>query len=260
MTASARNAQMLDRAAAVRRMVSEAWSIPADADPSETRMRSYRRQSAEARKIVEEGGFALDAPRELDVVSAIGEAFDRLLIMQVPLPAAAREDRNSPGTIHEPTEHLQLLLTLAAKHGRAIPVRTIQHMFSRCEDYAEAISLFYAMRNGHITMNAEAYYAMIFSLQRLEEESWGLRYREAIRASSTTASPISEKAMDFIVHGCDNQLLPEAKPWIGRVMFKDTDTPSGRRVTEDFDVIGNQWAKRIKTDGVPLARSNSSNE
>lgn len=169
-------------------------------------------------------------PRENDVIKGLGEAFDRLLLLTVPFS-------EKDGSML-----LESLLTCAARQGREIPVRTIQHLFARCASYPEALAIFYAMRKCGIAMNMEAYYAMVYSLQRLEEESWALKFADEVDATKS----VSEQAFDFIVNGCENQLLPENKPWLGQVMYRDQDAASARLGKDAYDALSDKWLERYK--------------
>lgn len=305
-SASKRNATMLEKAAALRREIHEIWAHPEDsweeqralwesqnADGGSTDtsdsifgkfptvspgLSRYEKQSMLARALLDKHSdvFSTTISRDEDVTRALGEAFDRLLLMQVPLLENGAN-----------TTHLQTLLNIAGKNGRELPVKLIQHLFSRCSCYPEAIALLYAMRFANINMSVDSYYAMIFSLQRLDEEAWCLRYREeaianrakakeslsssshardskAKSSSSTPAQqqfPLSTKALDFIVFGSDNQLLPESKPWIGRGIFTAEDehgaAASRRNTTKDYDSMGAQWLRRLKEGQHTLSRESN---
>ena len=98
--------------------------------------------------------------RDDDVTRALGDALDRLLLLTVPL-----------GEGQEPVAAFETVLRCAGRAGRELSVRTIQQLLSRTENYGEAMALFYAMRKANVNMSMEAYYAILYSLQRLEEES-----------------------------------------------------------------------------------------
>lgn len=255
---------LLARAAEARREIAALWT---------GRSATHEERAASARALVDKYSILPETPRESDVAKALGESFDRLMLMLVPL--GKKEDFTANAA------YVEKLLGVAGKNGINISVKTVQHLFARSATYSEAIALFYAMRKGKVAMGMDGYYAMIFSLQRLEEESWGLRFREQLLSSSSKAPAsqsrsqtltegsvgakeeeeeeergkkrlvLSEQALDFIMNGCENQLMPENKPWVGRVMFADTELGPKRMSDQDFDAFGEAWVRRYK-NGHPL--------
>jgi hypothetical protein len=186
--------------------------------------------SPAARELIDKYKIHPATSRDEDITPALGEAFDRLLLLLVPF--------ESP----DASEYLERLFTVAAKHGMELSLRTIQHLFARCQSYPEALSVFHCLRKSNVKLNMHAYYAMCFCLQRLEEESWALRFQEKVKKSGK----LSPQAAQFILDGCAEQLLPESKPWLGRVVFADVD-PEGTGAAgrdADYDALGQQWAER----------------
>jgi hypothetical protein len=111
----------------------------------------------------------------------------------------------------------------------------------------QALSLFHSLRTCGVSMNVQTYYAMIYCLQRLEEESWSLRNKEEVEK----AQSVSPSVIDFLVDGCESQLLPESKPWIGRVHFHDTGVVNPHDPGADYDAMGEEWIQRYRS-GHPL--------
>ncbi|RNF16304.1 uncharacterized protein Tco025E_05230 [Trypanosoma conorhini] len=221
---------VMERASEARREIHALWtSTEAAADPQE-RVRGVA-------SIIAKYNLDPATPREKDVSRGLGDAFDRLLLLCLPLGKAATNG----------TGDLELLMHLAGRNGRELSVRTIQHLFARTDSFSEALAVFYAMRRCHVAMNMEAYYAMLYSLQRLEEEGWAQRFREECEGQ---AGRVSEQAMDFVLRGVDNALLPENKPWLGRVMFGDRDTPAQRRTASDYDALSAMWTERYRDNAV----------
>ncbi len=186
--------------------------------------------SAAARALMDKYAVAPETARDEDVTTALGEAFDRLLLLLVPF--------DTPGA----SEYFDRLLQVAAKNDLELTIRTVQHVFARCATYSEALAVFHAMRKAGVRMNMHAYYAMLFCLQRLEEESWAVKFRDDIARNDE----VDAQALQFILDGAPGQLLPENKPWLGRVVFADADpegaTTDGTRA--DYDALGKQWATR----------------
>ena len=187
---------------------------------------------AALQKFLTKYGISDTADRTADVTPALGEAVDRLLLLTVPI-------------LGNDTTQLETVLGVVGKNGIPLSIRTIQHLFSRVQTYPEAIAVFYAMRKKNVAMDMHAYHAMIYSLQRLEEESWAMRFAE--ERTSSPDSLVSEQALDFIMNGTDNQLLPENKPWLGRMMFADCDQALTKTQTnESFDLLGSLWVDRYR--------------
>ncbi|RNF01400.1 hypothetical protein TraAM80_07051 [Trypanosoma rangeli] len=216
---------VMERAAEARREIHALWiSTEAIPDPDK-RVRCVA-------ALIEKYNLDPATPREKDVSRGLGDAFDRLLLLCLPLGKDATKSTND----------LELLMHLAGRNGRELSVRTIQHLFARTDSFSEALAVFYAMRRCHVAMNMEAYYAMLYSLQRLEEEGWAQRFREECEEQGR----ISEQAMDFVLKGVNNALLPENKPWLGRVMFGDRDIPAQRRGADDYDALSAMWTGRYR--------------
>ncbi|KAH9600300.1 hypothetical protein LSM04_002913 [Trypanosoma melophagium] len=216
---------VMEKASAARGEIHELWlSTEATSDVEQRTQR--------VAELIEKYELDPSTPREEDVSRGLGDAFDRLLLLCIPL---SKSSANS-------TEHLERLMHLAGRNGRELSVRTIQHLFARTDSFTEALAIFYAMRRCHVAMNMEAYYAMLYSLQRLEEEGWAQRFSEEYKEEGK----LSEQAMDFVVKGINNALLPENKPWLGRVMFGDRDVPAQRRDAHDFDELSATWTQRYK--------------
>ena len=203
-----------------------------------------KKRVAAVQKILDTYSISATTDRMQDVTPALGEATDRLLLLTVPLV-----DNN--------TDQLSTLLGVIARNGAPLSIRTVQHLFSRVATYPEAIAIFYAMRKKNVAMDMHAYHAMIYSLQRLEEESWAQRFADERKLSAAAAAAtgegapaasfVSEQAMDFIMNGTDNQLLPENKPWLGRMMFADCDEALAKTQTnEAFDSQGSFWVDRYR--------------
>ena len=272
-----------ERAVNARRQLAELWSEqlgPIDADNAK-----HMERAAKVRQIMDDAKLhPSQVSRDDDSTRALGDYFDRMLLMLVPL---------SPGS--DNAQYFERALTLAAKNGFQLSIATVQHLFARTSNYAEALTIFHILRKCHVAMTMEAYYAMVYCLQRLEEESWGKRFYEDYKtavaektnegtgsrvaeteehdegepfATTSTGSdaqdgasgkgPITAAALDFIMNGCDNQLIPENKPWLGRVMFADTDFGNDSRSSEkDFDFFGSGWVERYK-NGVQLPKAASS--
>ncbi|ORC87053.1 uncharacterized protein TM35_000242040 [Trypanosoma theileri] len=216
---------VMEKASAARGEIHELWlSTEATSD--------IEQRAQRVAELIEKYKLDPSTPREEDVSRGLGDAFDRLLLLCVPL---GKDSAKS-------TEHLERLMHLAGRNGRELSVRTIQHLFARTDSFTEALAVFYAMRRCHVAMNMEAYYAMLYSLQRLEEEGWAQRFSEEYKEEGK----LSEQAMDFVVKGINNALLPENKPWLGRVMFGDRDVPAQRRDGRDFDELSATWTQRYK--------------
>jgi hypothetical protein len=229
------SAAAVEASAAARAEIAELWARrPVVSAPITQQATGVSGPAAEiskaARALMDKYHISPETSRDEDVTAALGEAFDRLLLLLVPL--------DSP----EATAHFERLITLAAKNGQELSLRTIQHVFARCQSYPEALAVFHAMRKCGVRMNVQSYYAVCFCLQRLEEESWALRFREDVDKSGD----LSPQALQFILEGCSNQLVPENKPWLGRVVFADSDADQAttKGATADYDALGKQWATR----------------
>ena len=217
---------VLARAAQVRADVQHLWNEVVEAE-AQNKLAAMER-SSRLKDILERHNLKTTTPRNESVARALGDAFDRALLIIVPF-----EDKSA--------ETLEVLLTIASHNDIQISVRTIQHLFSRAASYVEALTLFSIMRKCHVAMNMEAYHAMMYSLQRLDEESWALRYNEEYRSKGE----VSEEALDFIIDGVPHQLLPENKPWLGRIMYRDTDE-GGKKALESYDRLQANWLERYK--------------
>lgn len=241
---------VMERAADARREIFQLWSRTAAAEEAAAQATASLQPdtaAAEAKAAEERcaavaallAKYAIDptAPREEDVSRGLGDALDRLLLLCVPLASS------------NGTDTLVKLMQVSARQGRQLSMRTIQHLFARTSSYAEALAVFYAMRRSNFAMSMEAYHAMLYSLQRLEEEGWAAHFHEELVASKGEA--VSEQALDFVLRGVDNQLMPENKPWLGRVMFAEAkDNAATRRQSmADFDAMGQLWVQRYKNGG-----------
>lgn len=237
----------MERAAAARREVYNLWRTVCEKEEalssiSTAESGAAKQDAIDSERVAAVGQiletYKLDptAPREEDVSRGIGDALDRLLLLCVPL---------APST---GTEQLEQVLHVAGRQGRKLSVRSVQHLFSRTSSYAEALAVFYALRRCHFAMNMEAYHAMLYSLQRLEEEGWAMRFHDEYVQTST----VSEQALDFVLRGVDSPLMPENKPWLGRMMFADSQNDADHRQTrKSFDAMGQLWTERYKNGGVP---------
>ncbi|EPY40068.1 hypothetical protein AGDE_03860 [Angomonas deanei] len=216
----------MERAAAARREIYSLWSSTSDAPQDGTRLEGVT-------GIISKYKLDVTTPREDDICHGLGDALDRLLLLCVPLGEAGN------------TELLERVLELAARQGRSLSIRTVQHLFARTSSFPEALGIFYALRKSHVAMNVECYHAMLYSLQRLEEEGWGQRFNEEFEAKDR--SEVSEKALEFVLRGVDNQLIPENKPWLGRLMFADADnTAAVKQTRESYDSLNRAWVNRYK--------------
>ncbi|KAL7699501.1 hypothetical protein NQL31_004714 [Lotmaria passim] len=251
-------AHVMERAAEARREIHELWNRTAAAEEQQQRTTATSASApgteeahAAEEKMAEERCAAVAAllekyqldpttAREADVSRGLGDALDRLLLLCVPLSST------------HSTELLTKLMQVCARQGRQLSMRTIQHLFARTNSYAEALAIFYAMRRSNFAMSMEAYHAMLYSLQRLEEEGWAQRFHDEYVESK--GQMISEQALDFVLRGVDNQLMPENKPWLGRVMFAEVkDNPAAQKQSRaSFDEMGKLWVERYKSgSGAP---------
>ncbi|EKF38383.1 hypothetical protein MOQ_001408 [Trypanosoma cruzi marinkellei] len=229
----ANDISVMERASEARREIHDLWISTETMLDAENRVRRVA-------SLIERYKLDPSTPREYDVSRGLGDAFDRLLLLCLPLGK----------DFSKGTDDLERLMHLAGRNGREISVRTIQHLFARTDSFSEALAVFYAMRRCHVAMNMEAYYAMLYSLQRLEEEGWAQRFREECEEKGV----VSEQAMDFVVRGVNNALLPENKPWLGRVMFGERDTPAQRSEARDYDELSAMWTERYR-DGSAFPKS-----
>lgn len=223
----------LERSSAARAAINAAWKAqtkPVAPITAALSGNEVNRREPDAERLIDEFKLADSCPRDDDITLALGESFDRLLLLLVPF--------NSVRT----GEYLERLLAKAAASGHELSIRTVQHLFARVNNYPEALAIFHAMRKSNVRMNTHAYYAMTFCLQRLEEESWALRHRQKL----SETDELSPEAIQFILDGPPGQLMPENKPWLGRVVFADVDPEStvknGPR--SDFDALGRQFHER----------------
>jgi hypothetical protein len=214
---------------------------------------------ASVQAILEKFSISEATQRSADVTPALGEAVDRLLLLTVPLGETSD------------VSQLETVLGVIGKSGSQLSIRTVQHLFARVSSYPEAIAVFYAMRRKNVAMDMHAYHAMIYSLQRLEEESWAAKFanerlalHQASSSSLSSASQgeegdrsfVSEQALDFIMNGVDNQLIPEQKPWLGRVLFADGEQQAAGR--DSFDALGAQWVERYRQGDVAAVTRSAS--
>lgn len=246
-------------------------------------------------------------PLEEDVGRGLGDALDRLILLCVPLPPmryggggdtqvshpkqekggrdskrreeGKQENENSgSGTgvdTEDPLGVLLQVLQIASRQGRRLSVRLVQHLFARTSSYTEALSVFHTLRRAHFAMNMETYHAMLYSLQRLEEEGWAKRFQEEYlqrqkfpargKESSCRSGAVddveagevsrqkadepreglSEQALEFILRGVESPLLPENKPWIGQIMYGNG---AGGREKDEEEVLHS-----MKGEGVAAA-------
>lgn len=238
--------------------------------------------------------LGIRTPLEEDVGRGLGDALDRLILMCVPLPPLRyggtlrslkhEQEDKIQGEIKEEEEEedplgvLLQVLQIASRQGRRLTVRLVQHLFARTNSYAEALSVFYTLRRAHFAMNMETYHAMLYSLQRLEEEGWAKRFREEylqrlesftnaqkgvggeadmenVEERSTqrgerekeSCKGISEQGLEFILRGVESPLLPENKPWIGQIMY---GSDAGGREREEERTLGNRNSHGAATSTV----------
>lgn len=249
-----------------------------DQNPQEEEEEATRRYEA-LQHLLRKYQLDIRTPLEEDVGRGLGDALDRLILLCVPLPrmrygggipgSAAKESlechaRGARGEeVDDPLGVLLQVLQVASRHGRRLTVRLIQHVFARTSNYTEALGVFHTLRRAHFAMNMETYHAMLYSLQRLEEEGWAKRFQEeyfqrvhlaksskegAKRSSpsaetdeetsvNTEATPhegVSEQGLEFILRGVESPLLPENKPWIGQIMYGNG---AGGREEEEEEIL-----------------------
>lgn len=191
--------------------------------------------------------YQLDGPSSFaaTVGAELGESLDRLLLLCVPLSLTLGDDTQRSLQV------LERVLSLHCRGGRSLSVRAVQHLFARTESYAEALAVFHTMRCAHVALNMETYYAMLYALQRLEEEGWALQFRNRLleqeelklasastkaaatantRSTATTEDDgpitsqedqamVTEQAIDFVMRGIASPLMPENKPWLGSLLY-----------------------------------------
>ncbi|CCW68617.1 unnamed protein product [Phytomonas sp. Hart1] len=234
---------VMEKAASARRDIFDLWRTTSELERNYLGNRTTPNEKDESAgdqtrilgvaRILETYHLTPSTPREEDVCRGLGDALDRLLLLCVPFS-------NTVGTTQ-----LEQILHLTGRLGRKLSVRTVQHLFSRTNSYAEALAVFYALRRCNFSMNMETYHAMMYSLQRLEEEGWAIRFHDDYVQSR--GESLSEQALDFVLSGINNQLLPENKPWLGRIMFSDVNDASAARQTQDsFDELGKLWLDRYR--------------
>ncbi|CCW62279.1 unnamed protein product [Phytomonas sp. EM1] len=233
---------VMERAASARRDIFDLWRTTSEQELSLTNCPTTtdEKQAAgdQARitgvaQILDEYRISVTTQRDEDICRGLGDALDRLLLLCVPFSSTVG------------TEQLEQILHVTGRQGRKLSVRTIQHLFSRANNYAEALAIFYSLRRCHFAMNMETYHAMMYSLQRLEEEGWAMRFHDDYIKSG--GESLSEQALDFVLSGINNQLLPENKPWLGRIMFSEVNNAATeRQARESFDELGKLWLNRYK--------------
>ena len=181
----------------------------------------------------------LSSKDRVDVSRSLGNYMDRLLLMLVPISKEA-------------VPYLERILGLYLSNAIPLSVQTVQHLFARTSTYSEALSLFYTLRTSRIVMSTETYFAIIFCLQRLEEESWGKRYNVLVSKlteqhnTDSTLLKLPEKALDFIMEGCENALMPENKPWLGKVLLEDSSIGRAESTDKNFDAEDEIWFQRYR--------------
>lgn len=277
----------------------------AEEDERDARRRDHNEERLKAVNNILER-YQLDGtstPLEEDVGRGLGDALDRLILLCLPaatvavpagrppteeeeggLAKAGTEESGSRSAGREGTATLERVLFLASRHGRRLTVRLVQHLFARTGSYSEALWVFHALRCAHVAMNMETYHAMLYSLQRLEEEGWAQQFHdeclenmkkadeaEAGKQSgeqqpprvSGSAGGVSEQAMEFILRGVQNPLMPENKPWLGRVMYGNgtgntselnesgpesfsTVASTMKQTAKSWDELGSQWLDRYR--------------
>lgn len=183
---------------------------------------------------------------ERDVTRGLGEGLERLLVLAVEGMSRAEEDRlEGRGGHPDAMKYVSDVLKCAARNGIEFEIRTVQHVFARCYNYVQALALFDEIKRCGIAMHAHAYYAMVFCLQRLEEESWGRQFNAERKANKDA---ITSEMMEFVLNGCENQLVPENKPYLGRVMFSDVPQVFANSKGTDFDATGKEFIKRYQQE------------
>eukprot|EP00009_Paramoeba_aestuarina_P005616 CAMPEP_0201519978 /NCGR_PEP_ID=MMETSP0161_2-20130828/10395_1 /ASSEMBLY_ACC=CAM_ASM_000251 /TAXON_ID=180227 /ORGANISM="Neoparamoeba aestuarina, Strain SoJaBio B1-5/56/2" /LENGTH=220 /DNA_ID=CAMNT_0047918187 /DNA_START=358 /DNA_END=1020 /DNA_ORIENTATION=+ len=187
--------------------------------------------------------LALDpsSPIEDDISKGFGESLDRLLILTVKASGWCLQE-SAHGEVGNTVSNslstaLPKLLGCVSRHGIALDIKTVQHMFSSCYNYAQALTVFEEIKLCGMKMDSGVYYAMIYCLQKLDEESWGRTFHKERMATQKTSSA----AMKFVLHGSDAQLLPENKPHIGRVMYADVHQAFPHGKSHDYDACGKEW-------------------
>ena len=236
------SAAALTGAAATREAIHQCWRAQSD-DPST--FEAHR--LPKLRKLMDDAQLSPAVARDDDISAALGESMDRLLLLLVPLDP-------------ETTPYFKRLLELRGRNGLELPIRTIQHLFARVPSYGDAMALFHLMRTCNVNMNMHSYLSMVYCLQRLEEEGVAKKLaRGGGGGDFSSSSVVTPESMHFIVNGCDNQLVPEKKPWIGRVMFADADeadtgAASRRDPNDDYDALGIAFAERFRNAAAGFRR------
>ncbi|KNH09541.1 hypothetical protein XU18_0226 [Perkinsela sp. CCAP 1560/4] len=190
-------------------------------------------------------------PIAQDITRGVGEAIDRLLILTVKGTAWYLHRRSIIGKRNldweTPAEDINAalpnVLKCIARNGVTLELKTVQHMFASCYNYTQALSIFEEIKLCGMVMDASVYYTMVFCLQRLDEESWGRTFYQERQSMQRT----SDSAMKFVLHGPDNQLLPESKPHLGRVMYADVPQVFPYGKAHDYDATGKDWNQRYQS-------------
>eukprot|EP00796_Vickermania_ingenoplastis_P004700 gene4700-3393_t len=276
----------MERAAAARREIFDLWAtVGAWEEQQEDPLATLTEAGGEPQRryqalleLLNKYELDVTTPAEADVSRWIGDALDRLVLLCVPLP---------PGG---PTDLLERVLLLAGRQGRQLSVRLVQHLFARTSTYTEALIVFHTLRRANVAMNMQTYHAMLYSLQRLEEEGWAKRFRdeylqrgtgttrtaEGVEGSSSSATEeedggVSEQALEFILRGTQSPLLPENKPWLGRIMYENgaggsreddeeaalglgaltSSAAATRQTTQSWDQLGALWLQRYRRGDAP---------
>ena len=180
---------------------------------------------------------------------------DRLLILTVEGMAHETKRRLETGCTPPDAEapqaggghYLRNLLRCVGRNGTPLELRTVQHLFARCFNYLQALALFDEIKLCGLSINVHVYYAMVFCLQRLEEESWGRQYyQERQRTQQTT-----EEMMNYCLTGVESQLIPENKAHLGRIMFADVPQVFPYGKSSDFDATGKEFRARFEGKDLP---------
>lgn len=291
----------MQKAAAARREIFDLWAQVGEWEsegvlPSTGATDHHHQRFKLLQAILDKYQLSVLTPLEEDVTRGLGDALDRLVLLCLPMippsnnteegkketDSAIQEsspDEAVPNVVSEPMDVLERVLQLASRQGRRLSVRLVQHLFARTQNYAEALSVFHMLRRTHFAMNMETYHAMLYSLQRLEEEGWAQRFREEyLENTQQTANHaegqqedgggVSEQAMEFILRGVQSPLMPENKPWLGRIMYEngaggenhdEEETRVGeksastfpaavKQTTQSWDELGSLWMKRYRKE------------
>ena len=184
--------------------------------------------------------------RDEDITRGLGEAVDRLIVLLVKAVAHYLHEKEVNADVQcklsqeEVFQAIPTMLQSIARNGLSLERRTIQQVFASCYNYGQALSIFEEIKICGMTIDASVYYIMIYCLQRLDEESWGRTFSN----ERCSMKDISLEAMKFVLHGAPNQLLPDNKPHLGRVMFSDAVDINSTKRACDFDASGKDWHKR----------------